>query len=120
MTPLSDTTFEVYKDAELIGTYTTDANGEIWLYDLQPGTYLVKEIAVKPGYVINSTPQEIEIEAGNESYTLVFLNLVKPGIHLVKIDAETKQPCPTPGSGSASWAAPTARSSRLMPPAKST
>ena len=94
MKPLSDTTFEVYKDAELIGTYTTDANGEIWLYDLQPGTYLVKEIAVKPGYVINSTPQEIEIEAGNESYTLVFLNLVKPGIHLVKIDAETKQPLP--------------------------
>ena len=94
MTPLSDTTFEVYKDAELIGTYTTDANGEIWLYDLQPGTYLVKEIAVKPGYVVNSTPQEIEIEAGNESYTLVFLNLVKPGIHLFKIDAETKEPLP--------------------------
>ena len=91
MRPLSDTTFEVYRDTELIGTYTTDANGEIWIYDLQPGTYLVKEIAVKPGYVVNSTPQEIEIEAGNESYTLVFLNLVKPGIHLVKIDAETKQ-----------------------------
>ncbi len=94
MQPLSDTTFEVYRDAELIGTYTTDANGEIWLYDLVPGTYLVKEVAVKPGYVVNSTPQEIEIEAGNESYTLVFLNLVKPGIHLVKLDAETKEPLP--------------------------
>ena len=94
MSLLSDTTFEVYRDTELIGTYTTDANGEIFLYDLQPGTYLVKEIAVKPGYVVNSTPQEIEIEAGNESYTLVFLNLVKPGIHLLKIDAETKEPLP--------------------------
>ncbi len=94
MKPLSDTTFEVYRDTELIGTYTTDANGEIWIYDLQPGTYLVKETAVKPGYVVNSTPQEIEIEAGNESYTLVFLNLVKPGIHVVKIDAETKEPLP--------------------------
>ena len=94
MQPLSDTTFEVYRDAELIGTYTTDNEGEIWLYDLQPGTYFVKEIAVKPGYVVNSTPQEIEIEAGNQSYTLVFLNLVKPGIHLVKIDSETKEPLP--------------------------
>ena len=94
MQPLSDTTFEVYRDAELIGTYTTDANGEIWLYDLVPGTYLVKEVAVKPGYVVNSTPQEIEIEAGNKSYTLVYLNLVKPGIRLVKIDAETKEPLP--------------------------
>ncbi|MBR4657570.1 MAG: Cys-Gln thioester bond-forming surface protein [Oscillospiraceae bacterium] len=92
MQPLSDTTFEVYKDTELIGTYTTDSKGEIWLYDLTPGTYFVQEIAVKPGYVVNSTPQEIEIEAGNESYTLVFFNLVKPGIHLVKIDAETKEP----------------------------
>ena len=94
MKPLSDTTFEVYRDAELIGTYTTDSKGEIWLYDLQPGTYLVKEVAVKPGYVVNSTPQEIEIEAGNQNYTLVFLNLLKPGIRLVKIDAETKKPLP--------------------------
>ena len=94
MKPLSDTTFEVHKDGELIGTYTTDTNGEIWLYDLQPGTYLVKEVAVKPGYVVNSTPQEIEIEAGNQNYTLVFLNLLKPGIRLVKIDAETKDPLP--------------------------
>lgn len=94
MQPLSDTTFEVYRDAELIGTYTTDSKGEIWLYDLQPGTYFVKEIAVKPGYVVNSTPQEIEIEAGNQNYTLVFLNLLKPGIRLVKIDSETKEPLP--------------------------
>ena len=92
MKPLSNTTFEVYRDAELIGTYTTDAQGEIWLYDLRPGTYLVQEIAVAPGYVVNSSPQEIEIEAGNQSYTLIFLNLLKPGIRLVKIDAETKEP----------------------------
>ena len=94
MQPLSDTSFEVYRDAELIGTYTTDANGEIWLYDLRPGTYFVKEIAVKEGYIVNSTPQEIEIEAGNQNYTLVFLNLLKPGIRLVKIDSETKEPLP--------------------------
>ena len=94
MQPLSDTTFQVYRDSELIGTYTTDARGEIWLYDLQPGTYFVKEIAVKPGYVVNSTPQEIEIEGGDRDYELVFLNLLKPGIRMIKIDAETKQPLP--------------------------
>ena len=94
MQPLSNTTFEIYRDTELIGTYTTDARGEIWLYDLVPGTYFVKEIAVNPGYVVNSTPQEIEIEAGNQNYTLVFLNLLKPGIHMAKIDTETKEPLP--------------------------
>jgi hypothetical protein len=31
--PLSDTTFEIYRDAALIGSYTTDYNGEIMLAD---------------------------------------------------------------------------------------
>ena len=92
MKPLPDTTFEVYRDTVLIGQYTTDANGEIFLYDLEPGTYLVKEIAVAPGYVVNSTPQQVELEAGSANCTLVFLNLLKPGIRLVKLDAETMKP----------------------------
>ncbi len=92
MKPLPDTTFEVYRDTELIGQYTTNAAGEILLYNLDPGTYLVKEIAVAPGYVVNSTPQQIEIVAGTANYELVFLNLLKPGIHLVKLDAETMKP----------------------------
>ena len=89
MRPLSNTTFEVYRDGALLGQYTTDASGEVFLYDLQPGTYLVKEIAVQPGYVVNSTPQQIEISAGHEDYSLVFLNLIKPGIRIVKLDSQT-------------------------------
>ena len=93
MRPLPNTTFEVYKDTQLIGTYTTDGNGEIFLYDLEPGTYLVKEIATESSHVVNSTPQEIELEAGaTQTYTLVFLNYLKPGIHLVKLDSETMKP----------------------------
>ena len=90
--PLSDTTFEVYRDAALLGQYTTDANGEIYLYDIVPGTYLVKEIAVQAGYAVNSTPQQIEVKAGTEDYSLVFLNLLKPGIRLIKLDSDTFQP----------------------------
>ena len=71
MKPLSDTTFEVYRDGTLFGQYTTDASGEIYLYDLEPGTYFVKEIAAQAGYTVNSTPQQIEIKAGHESYTSV-------------------------------------------------
>jgi len=92
MKPLPDTTFEVYRDAALLGQYTTNAAGEIYLYDLEPGTYLVKEIAVKEGYVVNSTPQQIEIKAGVENYALTFLNFVKPGIHLIKLDSQTMTP----------------------------
>ena len=89
--PLPDTTFEVYRDSELIGTYTTDANGEVLLYDLTPGTYLVKEVAAPDTHVLNSTPQEIELVVG-QTGTLVFLNYVKPGIYLVKLDSQTMEP----------------------------
>lgn len=90
--PLSDATFEITRDGRLIGQYTTDAMGEIYLYDLVPGTYLVKEIAVKAGYEVNSTPQQIEVKAGTEDYALTFLNALKPGIRLRKLDARTMQP----------------------------
>lgn len=93
MKPLADTTFEVYKDASLIGTYTTDTKGEILLTGLEPGTYFVKEVAAPSSHTVNSTPQQIELKAG-QTYvaTLVFLNQLKPGIHLIKLDSETMKP----------------------------
>ena len=90
---LPDTTFEVYKDTVLIGTFTTDELGEITLSDLAEGTYLVKEIAADDSHLVNSSPQEIEIKAGEERiYELVFFNAQKPGISLIKVDKDTMQP----------------------------
>ena len=93
MKPLSNTTFEVYHNTVLLGTYVTDAKGEIYLYDLAPGTYRVQEIATDSSHIVNSSPQEIELKAGEtESYQLVFLNQMKPGLHLVKLDSQTMLP----------------------------
>ena len=92
MQPLSGVTFAVYRDTELVGEYTTGVSGEILLYDLTPGTYLVREVAAPGTHVINSTPQEIKLEAGTQNYTLVFLNDVKPGIRLTKLDSQTMAP----------------------------
>lgn len=92
MKRLPDTTFAVYRDTEFIGQYTTDANGEVMLYDLTPGTYLIQEIATPDSHVVNSTPQEIKLEAGMQDYAVVFLNYVKPGIHMVKLDTQTMTP----------------------------
>lgn len=92
---LPGATFEIYLDAELFDTRTTDENGEILLFDLEPGTYLVKEVAVDDAHVVISTPQQIELKAGQqETQTLVFLNQLKPGIHLVKLDSQTLQSIP--------------------------
>lgn len=91
--PMADTKFEVYLDTTLIGTYTTNMNGEILLHDLKPGTYTVKEIAADDGHIVNSTPQSIEItEDSGERAILVFLNDQKPYLRLVKLDADTMQP----------------------------
>ena len=95
MQPIPNVTFEVYKDATLLGTYTTDSRGEIYLYDLEPGTYTAKEIAAPDTHVVNSTPQSIELEAGaTQTYHLVFFNYLKPGIHLKKVDSQTLEPLP--------------------------
>ena len=92
---LSGVTFEIYKDTELFDTKTTNDNGEILLYDLEPGTYLVKEVATDDEHVITSTPQQIELKAGQTAtQELVFFNSKKPGIHLVKVDSVTMKSLP--------------------------
>ena len=91
-TPLPDVTFAVYRDTDLIGTFATDELGQIRLTNLQPGTYLVKEVSTDAGYVLDSTPQEIELSAGDGIKTMTFFNTVKPGIHISKVDSVTMQP----------------------------
>lgn len=93
-TLLPGVTFAVYRDAALLGSYTTGELGEINLYDLQPGTYLVQEVSTTSGHVLDSTPQEIKLAAGDGVKTLTFFNTVKPGIHLVKVDSATMKPLP--------------------------
>lgn len=92
MKRLPGVTFEVYRDAQLIGSYVTDGDGEIYLPDLTPGTYLVKEVAAGGTHVVNSTPQQIELKADDGLCTLVFQNYVKPGMHLIKLDSQTLEP----------------------------
>lgn len=91
--PMANIRFEVYRDTLLIGTYDTNAAGEILLYDLELGTYTVKEIASDEGHIINSTPQSIEItENSGEKAILVFLNDQKPYLRLVKLDSDSMKP----------------------------
>lgn len=91
--PIKDTVFQVYRDASLIGTYTTNADGEILLYDLIPGTYFVQETATDSDHIVNSTPQQIEVKADSgDTAVLVFFNDQKPYIRLVKVDSETMKP----------------------------
>lgn len=95
MMPIAGVTFEVWKDGELYGSYVTDNWGEIELRNLPSGTYTAKEVATIEPYVLDPTVQWVEIRAGQGYISeLVFLNLVKPGMHLVKLDSVTLAPLP--------------------------
>lgn len=91
---LPDISFEVFKDTQSLGIFKTDEFGEILLTDLDPGTYLAKEVATDSTHIINSSPQQIELEGSDGILELIFFNDQKPGIHLVKVDSTTLEPLP--------------------------
>lgn len=85
---MSGVTFRIWRDGTLLGDFETDELGEILLTDCQPGTYRVQEVDTgDSGHLLDSAPQEIELEAGDGIKELVFFNDKKPGIWLVKVDS---------------------------------
>lgn len=84
---MAEVSFEIWRDGELLGTYQTDQMGEILLVNQQPGTYLVKETASDDEHIVDTTPQQVELHAGDGIKQLVFFNDKKPGIHLIKVDS---------------------------------
>ncbi|WP_242972766.1 SpaA isopeptide-forming pilin-related protein [Pseudoflavonifractor sp. An184] len=84
---LSDIIFSIWRDGEYLGDYETDSSGEILLTDCQPGTYRVEEKQSDDAHITITTPQELELKAGDGIKELVFFNDLKPGIHLTKVDS---------------------------------
>lgn len=88
MVAMPDVTFEVWRDGISLGTFRTDEFGEILLTDVEPGTYRAVEVDTgSDGHILNTTPQEVELEAGDGIKELMFFNDVKPGLRLVKVDS---------------------------------
>ena len=88
MVAMPDVTFEVWRDGVSLGTFRTDEFGEILLTDVDPGTYRAVEVDTgSDAHILNTTPQEVELEAGDGIKELMFFNDVKPGLRLVKVDS---------------------------------
>ena len=94
MTLMPNVSFEIFRDAESLGIFQTDEFGQILLTDCQPGTYRAVEVDTGgDGHVLDTTPQEVELKAGDGIKSLVFFNDRLPGIHLIKVDsADLSQP----------------------------
>lgn len=88
MEAMSDVTFEIFRDSVSLGKFRTDEFGEILLTNVKPGTYRAVEVDTgSDGHILDTTPQEVELSAGDGIRELLFFNDVKPGLRLVKVDS---------------------------------
>ena len=90
--PVADVVIKVSKaDGQVVGEYTTDDSGIIYIPNLEAGTYDVQEISAPPQYVVDSTVHRVTLEAGKIG-EITLRNSVKPTLRIVKVDSVTKAP----------------------------
>ena len=81
--------FEIRKmNGEIIGTYTTDSDGVIYLPEAESGWYTVTELETASGYLLDTTPHRIEVKDG-QTATLEIANRKACSILIHKVDANT-------------------------------
>ena len=81
--------FEIRKmNGEIIGTYTTDRDGVIYLPKAESGWYTVTELEAASGYLLDTTPHRIEVKDG-QTATLEITNHKSSRILLHKVDKAT-------------------------------
>ena len=81
--------FEIRKmNGEIIGAYTTDSDGVIYLPEAESGWYTVTELEAASGYLLDTTQHRIEVKDG-QTATLEITNRKACSILIHKIDANT-------------------------------
>ena len=88
MTLMPNVSFEIFRDGESLGIFQSDEFGQVLLTNCQEGTYRVEERDTGgESHVLDTTPQEVELKAGDGIKDLVFFNDRLPGIHLMPASA---------------------------------
>ena len=86
---ISGVRFEVRKvNGEIVGTYTTDSDGVIYLSEAESGWYTVTELKAAPGYLLDTASHRIEVKDG-QTATLEITNHKSSRILLHKVDKDT-------------------------------
>ena len=86
---ISGVKFEIRKmNGEIIGAYTTDSDGIIYLPKAESGWYTVTELEAASGYLLDTTPHRIEVKDG-QTATLEITNHKSSRILLHKVDKAT-------------------------------
>jgi len=95
--PLQNAVFRVTNSSGTVvgtanGLHRTNAQGEILIPNLPPDSYVVSEVESPAGWVLDSTPQTIRVEATGQVYQLHFTNHPLSSLIIRKECEETGRP----------------------------
>ena len=74
------------------GLFTTDANGEILIPHVKPGSYIVSEERAPANYALTAAPQVVKVGTDGKAYRVELLNDQLGTLVISKKNSETKQP----------------------------
>ncbi|MCQ6341057.1 VaFE repeat-containing surface-anchored protein [Bacillus cereus] len=85
--PLAGAVFEVLtSDQKSMGTITTNDKGIASLDNIEIGTYVVKEVKSPVGYVLQDTPQTVEIKTGEMATITAENQPIYGELEITKVD----------------------------------
>lgn len=84
--------FELYSEEfkKVIGTYTTNSNGEIFIENLRIGNYKLKEILTNKWYNLAETV-EVKVEENSTKEVVITNKLKKGQAKIIKVDKENNE-----------------------------
>ena len=90
--PMQGVTFEIsVKQGKTLGEYRTDANGEIFLPNIEPNLYVIRETKTLDGYLMDTQTKEALVEWGKTT-EIEFTNTPKNPLLIYKVDFHTGEP----------------------------
>ena len=90
--PMQGVTFEIsVKQGATLGEYRTDANGEIFLSNIEPNLYVIREMKTLDGYLMDTQTKEALVEWGKTT-EIEFTNTPKNPLLIYKVDFHTGEP----------------------------
>ena len=95
--PLANAQFKVTTGAGTAagssnGEFLTNENGEFLVSNLKPGSYVVTELEAPQNYVLDTTPQTVDIGTDGKVYKLSFKNQPVSTLVILKMDSNSKKP----------------------------
>ncbi|MFV1456805.1 SpaA isopeptide-forming pilin-related protein [Bacillus mycoides] len=90
-TPLAGAVFDVLdSNGQSMGTITTNNKGIASLDNLEIGTYIVKEVKSPVGYVLQDTPQTVEVKTGEIANITAENHRIKGNVEIKKLSDSGK------------------------------